>query len=32
MSKPCHAGKTAHKGRFGHALVIGGDLGMAGAR
>ena len=23
--------ETAHKGRFGHALVIGGDLGMAGA-
>jgi NAD(P)H-hydrate epimerase len=22
---------TAHKGAFGHALVIGGDLGMAGA-
>ncbi len=23
--------ETAHKGRFGHALIIGGDLGMAGA-
>ncbi len=23
--------RTAHKGRFGHVLVIGGDLGMAGA-
>ncbi|MEM0954071.1 MAG: NAD(P)H-hydrate dehydratase [Pseudomonadota bacterium] len=22
---------TAHKGHFGHALVVGGDLGMAGA-
>jgi NAD(P)H-hydrate epimerase len=22
---------TAHKGSFGHALVVGGDLGMAGA-
>jgi NAD(P)H-hydrate epimerase len=22
---------TSHKGRFGHALVVGGDLGMAGA-
>ncbi|WP_447753818.1 NAD(P)H-hydrate dehydratase [Pseudomonas nicosulfuronedens] len=23
--------KTAHKGQFGHALVIGGDIGMGGA-
>jgi hydroxyethylthiazole kinase-like uncharacterized protein yjeF len=23
--------RTAHKGRFGHVLVVGGDLGMAGA-
>ncbi len=23
--------RTAHKGQFGHVLVIGGDLGMAGA-
>jgi NAD(P)H-hydrate epimerase len=23
--------RTAHKGRFGHVLVIGGELGMAGA-
>lgn len=23
--------RTAHKGRFGHVLVVGGDLGMGGA-
>ena len=22
---------TSHKGRFGHVLIIGGNLGMAGA-
>ncbi|CDH43372.1 NAD(P)H-hydrate dehydratase [Candidatus Contendibacter odensensis] len=26
-----HRSRSAHKGHFGHVLVIGGDLGMAGA-